>query len=260
MLLYTLNLNPAVAYQINDWAAVGVGISLEYANLYQTVALPITPIVDGQATIKADNTSPGFNLGALFVPSPATKIGIAYRSQIIHNLRGNLSFMNLAITPSASTKLVMPSNIIASITQDIANRWILLGELGWANWSSMVDTIIHVDGFSAVNQQNWHDTYRIGLGAHYLLTQSFVLAAGVSFDSSPTSSSIRLPDLPMDRQIRAGMGLQYALNKAVNLGVSYEYLNLGNASINNTSSNGVLAGSYARNNANMVQASLNVDC
>jgi long-chain fatty acid transport protein len=260
MLLYTLNLNPAIAYQINDWVAVGGGVSLEYANLYQTVALPIIPIVDGQATIKADNTSPGFNLGALLTPYKTTKIGIAYRSQIIHDLRGNISFMNIAITPSASTKLVMPANIIASMTQDINNRLVLLGELGWANWSSMVDSIIHVNGFSAVNQQNWHDTYRIGLGAHYLLSQSFLLATGASFDSSPTSSSIRLPDLPMDRQIRVGAGLQYVMTKGVNLGVSYEYLNLGNASINNTSSNGVLAGSYSRNYANVVQASLNVDC
>jgi long-chain fatty acid transport protein len=260
MLLYTLNFNPSIAYQVNNWLSVGGGISIEYANLYQTVALPITPLVDGQATIKVDNTSPGFNLGAFMTPSPATRLGVAYRSQIVHNLRGNLSFMNISTTPSAATKLVMPSNIIASISQQISNQWTLLGEAGWSNWSSMQNTIVTVRGYSAVTPQNWHDTYRLGLGGHYQATPAVLLAAGASFDSSPTSSSKRLPDLPMDRQVRLGFGLQYMMTKAVNLGLSYEYLNLGQASINNSSSDGVLAGNYQRNYANFVQASLNIEC
>lgn len=260
MLLYTLNFNPALAYQVNDWVSLGAGIAIEYANLYQTVALPISTLVDGQATVKVDNTSPGFNLGVLLTPSKSTKVGVAYRSQIIHNLRGNISFMNIGETPSATTKLVMPANVIASISQHVNDKLTLLGELGWANWSTMVDTIVNVKNYSAVTPQNWHDTYRVGLGGRYLVTPSFTFQAGASFDSSPTSSSKRLPDLPMDRQIRLGLGMLYDITKMVNLGLSYEYINLGNASINNTSSDGVLSGSYERNNANVFQASLNVIC
>ena len=63
MEFYTLNFNPVVSYQINEWAAIGGGFSIEYANLYQTVALPFPVLraIDGQATVKADNVSPGFN-------------------------------------------------------------------------------------------------------------------------------------------------------------------------------------------------------
>jgi long-chain fatty acid transport protein len=124
----------------------------------------------------------------------------------------------------------------------------------------MVDTVVNVRNISLVNQQNWHDTYRIGLGGQYQYNPAFLFQAGASFDSSPTSSSRRLPDLPVDRQIRLGLGMKYAMAKAVNLGLSYEYINLGNASINNISSNGLFAGSYSRNYVNVVQASLNVDC
>lgn len=260
MFLYTLNLNPAIAYQVTDWASVGAGISIEYANLYQTLAIPVTKIVDGQATLKLDNTSPGFNLGVLLTPTQLTKVGVAFRSQIIHRLRGSANFLNIAATPSASTKLTMPSNVIASISQVITNKLTLLGEVGWAYWSSMQDTIVTVAGFTAITPQNWHDTYRLGLGGQYKFNPAFMLQAGASYDSSPTSASLRLPSLPMDRQIRLGVGMLYGIAKAVNLGVSYEYLNLGSASIRNSSTNGVLAGNYARNYANVVQASLNVDC
>src|SRR5690606_14314308 len=93
MLLLTLNFNPAIAYQINDWVSVGGGFAIEYANLYQTVAIPLNAQVDGQATVKVDNVSSGFNLGVMFTPQETTKIGIAYRSQIIHQLRGSISFV-----------------------------------------------------------------------------------------------------------------------------------------------------------------------
>lgn len=260
MLLYTINFNPSVGYQVNDWLAVGGGFSIEYANLYQTVALRLSPIVDGQATVRVDNVSPGLNLGALLTPNAATKIGLAFRSQIIHDLRGNVSFLNITAQPSASTKLVMPANFIASLSQTFANQFELLGELGWANWSTMTDTIVTVDGYSAVTPDNWHDTYRVGLGGRYPVLASTVLQAGLSYDSSPTSISKRLPQLPMDGQTRVGLGVIYSLAKAVHLGVSYEYIYLGKASINNTSSDGVMAGSYSRDSANIVQASLNVDC
>lgn len=262
MVLYTLNLNPSLAYQINDWASVGGGIVIEYANLYQTVAIPISssPAVDGQGTLKLDNTSPGINLGALFTPAPNTKIGIAYRSQIIHNLRGSTSFANITTTPGTSTKLVMPANIIASIAQNITPKVTLLGEAGWANWSSMRNSVIFIDGYSLSTPQDWNDTYRLGIAGRYQFTSDFLGQAGISYDSSPTSASKRLPDLPMDRQIRVGAGIEYMMVRAATLGLSYEYMNLGKASINNTSAAGVLSGNYSRNYANVFQASISIGC
>jgi long-chain fatty acid transport protein len=260
LVFYTLNLNPALAYQVNNWISVGAGASIEYAYLNQSLALRVTPLVDGQATLKVDNTSPGFNLGLLLAPRPATKVGVAYRSQIVHNLHGNIDFLNISSTPGASTKMTMPSNIIASISQQMNDKFTLLGEAGWANWSSMTNSAVTVDGYTATTIQNWHDTYRVGLAGQYQLYYDLLLHAGASYDSSPTSSSRRTPELPMDRQIRIGAGLAYYMVRDVTLGVSYEYINFGNASINNSSPYGVFAGSYSRNFANVFQASLNVAC
>lgn len=258
MMLYTINLNPAVAYQINHWAAIGAGIAIEYANLYQTVAIPVTSDVDGQATLKLDNVAPGFNIGVLLTPYHATKIGIAYRSQIVHHLNGNANFVNISSTPSAASTLVTPANIIASLSQALTHQFTLLGELGWADWSSMRNNIISIDGYNAVIPENWRNTYRLGLAGQYQFNPALLLQAGASYDSSPTTASHRSPALPMDRQVRIGLGLEYALLKSVLLGLSYEYINLGHASINNASYAGMLAGSYSRNFANVIQASVNV--
>lgn len=260
MQFYTINLNPAISYNFNEWFALGAGFSVEYANLQQTVALPITPSVDGQATIKANNTAPGFNIGLMLTPAQQTKIGLAYRSRIIHNLHGNTTFFRISPEPSTSTSMTMPQNLILSLQQGISNNFNLLAELGWANWASMRRSIVNIGGYTAVTNLNWSNTYRAGLAGEYQMTPAWMLHAGLSYDSSPTNSSHRTPELPVDRQVRAGLGLIYSVGHVANIGLSYEYIGLGNAPISNTSSNGVLAGNYNRNYANVVQASINVLC
>ncbi len=260
MALLTINVNPAIAYQVNEWLSLGAGVSLEYASLYQTVALPLTSTIDGQASISASDVSPGFNLGIFLTPRETTQLGVTYRSQIVHHLHGNVNFLNISNTPSVQTKLVMPANMIASISQKITPQFSLLGEIGWAHWSTMRNAVVTIDGFSAVTPENWHDTYRIGLAGQYHLPSPVLLQAGISFDSSPTSRSHRTPNLPMDRQIRLGAGLEYIATKATTLGLSYEYMNMGNAPITNSSRVGILSGSYSRNYSNFFQASLNVKC
>lgn len=261
----TLNLNPSVAYKINDWAAIGAGVAVEYANLYQTVALPL-PIVDptlgaidGQADVRASNTNAGFNVGFLLTPGKNTKIGLAYRSQIVHNFKGTTTFLRIPNVPSTSTKMIMPQNIILSLDQSISKKFNLLGELGWSNWSTMDSAVVIVDNLSATTVLDWKDTYRVGLGGQYKLTPNFLVQTGVSYDSSPTTASLRTPDLPMDRQIRAGVGLMYSVMQIAQIDLSYEYINFGNAEINNISSSGQrLDGSYWKNWANVLQASVSI--
>jgi len=258
---YTVNFNPSVAYQFTDWLAFGVGASVEYMNLQETVALPIPGItlVNGQAKVSVANVAPGFNLGMVLTPYPTTQIGIAYRSQIVHKLSGNTTFLYLPFSANTSTKLVDPAQVIVSVAQTIGNNFKLLAEGGWANWSTMRDSILIVDGLSATIPQNWKNTYRFGLAGQYQAACNLMLQLGGSYDSSPTTSSKRLPDLPMDKQIRIGGGVVYRIIKPVSLGMSYEYINFGRGEINNTSANGVLSGHYKRNYADVVQVSLNVN-
>lgn len=261
MMFYTVDANPTVAYQINPMISIGGGIVIEYANLTQTLAIPIVPaLLDGQANIKVDNVAPGFNLGVLFTPDEATRIGVAYRSQIVHHLSGNTDLLNISATPTTRTKMVMPANIIASVTRALTSNITILGELGWANWSSMKTTMVTIDGFSAVTPNNWSNTYRAGIGGRFQVMPSLLVQTGVSYDSSPTTSSKRLPNLPVDGQWRFGAGLEYALIKQATLAASYEFMHLGSAPISNASSLGVLSGSYSRNYANVFQISLNVAC
>jgi long-chain fatty acid transport protein len=51
---------------------------------------------------------------------------------------------------------------------------------------------------------------------------------GAACNTSPVDDADKLtPDLPLDRQIRIGTGIQYEWNEDVAVGVAYEYLDAG---------------------------------
>ena len=58
-----------------------------------------------------------------------------------------------------------------------------------------------------------------------------------------------MPDLPLDRQIRIGTGIQYDCNEDVTVGVAYEYLDAGDGKIDQTGGplQGDLKGEYGTN-------------
>ena len=64
--------------------------------------------------------------------------------------------------------------------------------------------------------------------------------AGVAYDSSPVSNSDSTVAMPLDRQYRIGAGLQYALRHDLTLGAAYEYMDAGDAPVNQ--SGGLLRG------------------
>ncbi|MHB8534588.1 MAG: OmpP1/FadL family transporter [Sulfuricaulis sp.] len=116
----TININPAIAFKVNDRLSVGGGVSAQYIKAELTsaidsasiclgaqatgsvpagtcagVGLGTTPgnsAVDSYAKIKGDNWGYGFNLGLLFKPMEGTRIGAAYRSSVKQKLTGDATF------------------------------------------------------------------------------------------------------------------------------------------------------------------------
>jgi long-chain fatty acid transport protein len=74
-------------------------------------------------------------------------------------------------------------------------------------------------------------------------------SVGAAYDTSPTDEDTRPPDLPLDRQIRIGTGIQYDWNNDMTVGVAYEYLDAGDAEIDQEGGplQGSLKGDYDTN-------------
>ncbi len=124
----TLNVNPAISYEVNDKLAVGGGVSAQYIEVELSSAVDsaaacrsiaaaaksaallarcvaafpsiATPATDSQAVIKGDDWSLNYNAGLLYKPTPKTKLGVSYRSATQHNLEGSAAYtVNAALQP-----------------------------------------------------------------------------------------------------------------------------------------------------------------
>lgn len=259
--LITLDLNPSISYAINDVFSLGAGVILEYAQLNETIGIPpdrTLGISDGQSDLRLKNYAPGFNLGLYYQPVCETKIGIAYRSKMYHRLKGHTTFLSLRFEPQVSSVLKLPQGVITSFSQDITDKWTLLGELGWTHWRIFNNTVIRIDNVTLTIPRQWKDTYRVGLASQFKVMPEVLFQLGVSYDSSPTNVQLRLPDLPMDKQLRIGTGIVYTTLECVELGLNYTYINFGKAPISHDTRLGRLSGHYKRNNGNFFGLSLNI--
>ena len=79
------------AHQVNDQWSVGGGMDVQYAIFKQELAVPTPgPGPDGAASIDGDSWNVGFSLSAMWQPTEETRFGARYRSEVNHNLTGDM--------------------------------------------------------------------------------------------------------------------------------------------------------------------------
>ncbi|HPR08737.1 MAG TPA: outer membrane protein transport protein, partial [Denitromonas sp.] len=83
----TININPSLAFKVNDMVSIGVGVNWQrmeaeyerFATVLPNGVAPIAGLSSTKAILEADSDAWGWNIGALFTLSPATKVGVSYR-------------------------------------------------------------------------------------------------------------------------------------------------------------------------------------
>ena len=99
--LKTININPSIAYQVNEQLSIGGGLDLVLAEAIFTSAIDAGALIgapqmaDGFADLEADNFSDpglGFNVGLQYMLSSDTVFGASYRSEIDIDVSGNADF------------------------------------------------------------------------------------------------------------------------------------------------------------------------
>ena len=78
----TVNVNPSLAYRVNERWSLGVGINYQTLNAEMTSYTPA-----GLYRVKGDDAAWGWNAGVLLNLSPAMRLGLSYRSAVDYRLR-----------------------------------------------------------------------------------------------------------------------------------------------------------------------------
>jgi len=242
--IFTVTLHPSLAYRVNNWLSIAGGVGLIYGEL----ELELAGRDPGRKiTIDGDDLEYTFNLNALFEMSDRTRLGVVYWSEADLNFSGDVQQQPSGQQAGVDTALPLPQWARAGIYHEINDYVALLGSIGWEDWSSLENVNISLASASAALPRNWEDTWHFAAGVHYRLSKPMLLQFGIAYDTSPVDAEDRTADMPVDRQIRYTIGTQFEKSEKLTIGCTLEYVDLGDAEINNSNPNNGLIGEYKNN-------------
>ncbi len=266
---------PAVAYQVNDWLSLGATVGVIYSEVELKLAVPTRPLgdppppADGQVKIKdADDWELTWGLSAMLDLREGTRLGLVYVSEVDQDdLSGSLD-VSLPVPPAGFSTgldlgLTFPQGVIASLRQEVGDDLVVFLDAAWADFSEFSTIKLDISGGTSVDlNAHFRDTIAYGIGSEYRLSPLWTLLAGISYASSPVSNSNRSVALPLDRQVRYGLGVRHQWRDDVTLALSYEYLDLGDNKLSNTLGGGdrdgqTVSGDYSPNHVQFIAFTIN---
>jgi len=269
----TVNINPSVAYKINDNLSFGAGFNVQYIKAKLSNAVDFGLIGygkhipglfpqanDGFAELEGDSWGIGYNLGLLYEFSKNTRAGIAYRSRIEHTLEGDVDFSNVPDLLKGAFKdggikadLTTPDNLSISLYHQINPQWAVMADFTWTNWSLFKKLAVEFDNAAlpdSVTTEKWQDNYRYSLGVTYTPCCNWILRAGTAYDTTAVESAkYRTPRIPDGDRIWAALGAGYRLSDMVSFDIGYAHLFVNDPEINKKAtgedlSKGALKGTF----------------
>ncbi|MGO9603191.1 MAG: OmpP1/FadL family transporter [Candidatus Binataceae bacterium] len=264
--ILTGQVNPNIAYRVNEWLSVGAGFSFSVARFTTQAKINnlLPRLGDGGLAIESWDEAFGGNIGFLLQPTSKLRIGLTYNSPVDFKFGFHPDITNLGPGLRAALKqsgllgakvnlgMTEPQQMMASALYQLTPALALMGNIGWQNWSQFGQTTL---GISAETQKslavdlNYSDTIQIAFGGQYRLANQWLLSAGFAYDSSPVSEANRTPSLPLDRQLRYGTGVQYQVNNDLIVGIANEVFDGSNApyDVNRGPLAGRLQGDFSSN-------------
>jgi len=239
--LTTVDINPTIAYQINDRASLGFGLSVQYADATLSNALFLGPgAPQGKVKVTGDDIGFGYNLGLMYEFSDASRIGLSLRSKIKQELDGTRTITGTKIADGrvgAKAVLNLPETAYLSGYWPLSGAWGLFASLRWTNWSRNDEIRITFDDGApdSVTPQQWDDSLMIAVGANYQVNNDWLLRFGVARDETPIpNSTLRTPRNPDTDRTWLALGASLAKSQKTTLDFTGVVLLAGAREINTT--------------------------
>lgn len=227
-MILTFDINPNLAWKVNEKLSVGGGISLQYAKA--ELGMGMGPM---QANVKGDSWAWGWNVGLMFQPVETVRLGLAYRSHIAHNAEGHTDVKDpLNLTSDMKVRIKTPDTVTLSATWEATDALRLSGTARWSKWSNFRTLDVQnldfntppLDAYANVPvENNWDDTWFFSVGADYKLNGQWTVRGGVAYDQGPVENQYRMAVIPDTDRVwfSGGASYKYTDNLTFDFGATY---------------------------------------
>lgn len=271
--LESIALTFSASFRINDQFSLGGSLIAQRtsAELNQVIdfgtilAQPTNGAVlpqeaDGFGGLKGDDWGYGFDVGLLWKPTAADRLGFNYHSQIDHTISGNADFQ----VPSNILPLLGGAFVNGAAEAGFDTPWFATGswwhtfdarlslgaDIAYTHWSSFQElNIVYANPaqapFAAAQRFDWRNTWFYSLGGDYRLNDAWTLRAGVAYDETPTIDATRTPRVPDGNRTWLSIGIGFRASDNLKFDAGYVHLFVDDGKIDNTTATfNTLVGSF----------------
>jgi len=223
------NINPSVAYRINDNLSIAAGVDYYVSDLSNRQDSPLGPVFGlddttiSSMSLDVDGGGWGWNTAMMYRISEKHSFGLSYRSKVDATLDGDLEIANLpaalgmgpGVSLDTEVEFKYPAYLKAGYAFRPNDRLSVEFDVDWLDWSHFDEITIEVDspGFAdIVSTRNWEDSFIYAVGVEYDLNETWSLRAGYAFADTPVPDETFIPDIPRNDLSVVSAGAGYCGN------------------------------------------------
>ena len=223
----SVNINPAIAFKVNDQLSLGLGVSAMWFQAELTRAVNLGA-AERSVKIKGDDWGFGVNLGAIYQATADTRLSLAYRSKVRQDLEGKSTSNYAPLNTDVTAGVSLPENVSFSAFSRVNDKWDVMGDVTWTRWSRFKELRIDFANTlpDSVTAENWENTMRYSLGMNYHYSDALKLRAGVAYDQEAIRDQYRTARIPgNDRKwLSLGANWKTSPNSAFDIGYSHLFI------------------------------------
>mgnify|MGYP003625857524 CR=1 FL=1 len=248
--IQTINLKPVLAYRFDNGLSVGFGPQIQQMDASLSKAVPnLGGAGEGNSEVSGDSVDMGWSAGLNWEVIPGTKLGLAYNSEIKHDLEGDIKFDSsakaLGFTDQNTTaEVITPEAITFGVAQELGEKWTVMADAQWTNWNS-IDTLTFNYGGdispqaglqnSTSDEYKWGSAWFASLGTRYQYDENWAFTGGIAFDETPVKTKYRNVRLPDSNRYWASLGTTYKVADWASVSLGYTHIFADDARVDLTS-------------------------
>lgn len=234
-----------------DWGIMEKAKALKETPPNPTKAAQIK--ADGHADVKGSDWGFGYQLAWMWDINDRARVGVNYRSKVSHTLKGDaewaadgaaakamwstmLAANGYTANEKARVKIVTPESLSVHGMYKVSDKADLFGDVTWTRHSRFdkaelvfekEKTIVNGKSDRTTITPDWRNTYKVGFGGSYQISEPLQLRAGIAFDKSPVrNADYRMNSLPDGNRIWFSAGMKYHIGKNHVVDAAYTHIHI----------------------------------
>ncbi len=256
--LITYELNPTIAYKINNQLSVGAGVRMIYADGIAKSEAPATSL-GFTRDMSGDGLDFGYNLALTYKPVKELALAVTYRSNIDLELEGDAVLSNDiggSYNGPVSVSLPAPAtlNLAAAYTFNEATTVEFVYDRAY--WSKYKQLDFEYQGdktnfatlqavFDDPIAKNWTDTNSYRLGVTHKYNSEWTAMAGIVHFETPMPEQTLNFEHPDSKGMAYSVGARYAMSETVEVGASVLYADRENRTVSTPPNDNGIDGTFS---------------